>query len=557
MGLTDDLCLIFVAAVVGGLIARAVRAPLVLGYILAGLLVSPHTPGPKVLELEQIDDLAEMGVALLMFGIGLEFSLSRLSDLKKVALYGTALQMALTALVGMLLIRLLEYSWTEGLWVGAALSLSSTMVALKVLQAQGYQDALSGRIMLAMLVVQDLAIIPIMILLPQLGDLTSGMWSVLRLLVRGTLMIGVVWLLGRKLLPRLFTLVASHSPRELFTLLVVAVGLGVGYASYVAGLSFAFGAFLAGLVLSESDYSHHVLNEVGPLRDLFGMLFFVSVGLLINPQVVVENLDIILALVLFTILAKAFIFAWVTRLFGYRNIVPFAVGLTLCQIGEFSFVLAQVGQRTGNLSTELYNLVMVTAVLTMVVTPATSSTAPRVRRIWSRWFPPRHPSHAQDESLTPEGLAGHVLIGGYGRVGRVLAHALSKAGVPFLAVDPNPNVVLRARAAGHPILLGDLSADTILEVAQAQKARLVMLTLTDPVASVRSAESIRKLRPEIPVLARAVSNQHRLDLLAHGARMALWPELETGLELTRRGLITLELESDADELRSELEEGAE
>ncbi len=553
MGLTDDLCLIFVAAVVGGLIARAVRAPLVLGYILAGLLVSPHTPGPKVLELEQIDDLAEMGVALLMFGIGLEFSLSRLSDLKKVALYGTSLQMALTALVGMILIRLLDYSWTEGLWVGAALSLSSTMVALKVLQAQGYQDALSGRIMLAMLVVQDLAIIPIMILLPQLGDLTSGMWSVLRLLVRGTLMIGVVWLLGRKLLPRLFGLVASHSPRELFTLLVVAVGLGVGYASYVAGLSFAFGAFLAGLVLSESDYSHHVLNEVGPLRDLFGMLFFVSVGLLINPDVVLENLSIILALVLFTLLAKAFIFAWVTRLFGYRNIVPFAVGLTLCQIGEFSFVLAQVGQRTGNLSTELYNLVMVTAVLTMVVTPATSALAPRVRKVWGRWFPSAHP---QDESPATEELGGHVLIGGYGRVGRVLAHALSKAGVPYLAVDPNPNAVQRARAAGHPVLLGDLSSETILEVAQAPQARLVMLTLTDPVASVRSAEAIRKLRPEIPVLARAVSNQHRLDLLEHGARLALWPELETGLELTRQGLVSLKVEADTEELRQELEEGA-
>ncbi len=555
MGLTDDLCLIFVAAVIGGLIARACRAPLVLGYILAGLLVSPHTPGPKVFELEQIDDLAEMGVALLMFGIGLEFSLERLSDLKKVALWGTLLQMALTAVVGMLLVHLLDYTWTEGLWVGVALSLSSTMVALKVLQAQGYQDALSGRIMLAMLVVQDLAVIPVMILLPQLNDLSKGAVGIVKLAVSGTLMIAIVWVLGRQLLPRLFAFVASHAPRELFTMLVVAVGLGIGYASYVAGLSFAFGAFLAGLVLSESDYSHHVLSEVGPMRDLFGMLFFVSVGLLIDPAVVLPNLDVICALVLFTLIVKAFIFGWVTRLFGYHKIIPWAVGLTLCQIGEFSFVLAQVGTRAGALSTELYNLVMVTAVFTMVTTPLTAALAPKLRNLWVKRF-----GGGQEEaveSVVPEGLKDHVLIGGYGRVGRVLARALEREKVPFVAVDPSPEAVTRARASNHPIVLGDLSSETILEVVKPETARMAVLTLSDPVASIRIAEVMRDHHKEMPVLARAISNEHRLDLLQHGVKVALWPEFEAGLELTRQGLLTLHLPAPHEELRKELEDSGE
>lgn len=554
MGLTDDLCLIFVAAVIGGLIARVCRAPLVLGYILAGLLVSPHTPGPKVFEIEQLDDLAEMGVALLMFGIGLEFSLERLSELKKVALWGTMLQMSVTTLVGMVLVRLLDYTWNEGLWVGAALSLSSTMVALKVLQAQGYQDALSGRIMLSMLVVQDLAIIPVMILLPQLNDLGSGAWSVLRLLLSGTILIGIVWVLGRMLLPRLFALVATTCPKELFTLLVVAVGLGVGYASYAAGLSFAFGAFLAGLVLSESDYAHHTLSEVGPLRDMFGMLFFVSVGLLIDPQVVLPNLDVILALVLFTLIAKAFIFGWVVRLFGYRNIIPWAVGLTLCQIGEFSFVLAQVGARAGLLSAELYNLVMVTAVFTVVVTPATSALAPRLRALWVKRFPA---SEVEFESPASEGLKDHVLVGGYGRVGSVLARALEAEKIPFIAVDPSPEAVGRAREAGHPIVLGDLSSETILEVVRPDTARLAVLTLTDPIASVQAAETLHKHHPEMPVLARAISWQHGQDLLRHGATSALWPEFEAALELTRQGLEVLQIKVDRDELRKALEEATE
>lgn len=554
MGLTDDLCLIFVAAVIGGLIARAVKAPLVLGYILAGLLVSPHTPGPKVFELEQIDDLAEMGVALLMFGIGLEFSLQRLSDLKKVALWGTLIQMTVTALVGLVLVRLLDYEWTEGLWVGVALSLSSTMVALKVLQAQGYQDALSGRIMLAMLVVQDLAVIPLIILLPQLNDLGSGAWSVLKMIVSGTLMIAVVWVLGRMLLPRLFAFVASKAPRELFTMLVVAVGLGVGYASYAAGLSFAFGAFLAGLVLSESDYSHHVLSEVGPLRDLFGMLFFVSVGLLINPAVVLDNLDVICALVLFTLIAKAIIFGWVVHMFGYHSIIPWAVGLTLCQIGEFSFVVAQVGVRAGALSQELYNLVMVTAVFTMVVTPATSSLAPRLRKLWLKRFPS---DEEPMESVVPEGIKDHVLIAGYGRVGGVMARALKREKIPFVAVDPSPDAVSRARRVGHDIVLGDMSAETILEVVKAEKARMAMLCLTDPVASIRIAEVLHEHHPHLPVLARAVSYEHRRDLLDHGVKVALWPEFEAALELVHQGLETLSIPAPTEQLRRDLEGTAE
>lgn len=550
MGLVDDLCLIFVAAVVGGLIARAARVPLVLGYILAGLFVSPHTPGPKVLETLEIEHLAEMGVALLMFGIGLEFSLKRLSELRNVALIGTTLQMGLCVVLGMLLLKALGFSWLEGLWFGAALSLSSTMVALKVLDDQGYREALSGRVMLAMLVVQDLMIIPLMLLLPEVGNLSAGAASVARLAMSGTVMVLLVWFVGGKVLPRLFELVASKAPRELFTLLVVAVGLGVGFVSYKAGLSFAFGAFLAGLVLAESDYSHHVLSEVGPLRDLFGMLFFVSVGLLIEPTVVRDNLGLVVILLLSSLLIKSAVFGAVVRFFGFRKVVPWAVGLTLWQIGEFSFVLAQVGVRAGAVSTNLYNLVMVTAVLSMVLTPFTAKAAGRVRS----WFM-KNVLDKTDEApgLKSVSLSGHVIIGGYGRVGFVLARALAAAGIDFCAVDPRPEVLRRAKEFNHPIILGDLSSETILEAAGSHRARLAVLTMPDPISSNRVAEILLHVRPDLPVLARGVSQEHCRDLLAHGAKMALWPEFECGLELTKQGLRSLGLPADEDVLRAELE----
>lgn len=546
MGLVDDLCLIFVAAVLGGLVARAVRVPLVLGYILAGLLVSPHTPGPKVFELKDIEHLAEMGVALLMFGIGLEFSLQKLNELRTVALLGTTLQMGVCMGLGMLLLKALGYNWTESLWFGAALSLSSTMVVLKVLDAQGFRDALSGRVMLSMLVVQDLAIIPLMLVLP---DLSAGVASIGKLALSATTMVVVVWVIGGKMLPRLFEYVASRAPRELFTLLVVAVGLGVGFLSYKAGLSFAFGAFLAGLVLAESDYSHHVLSELGPLRDLFGMLFFVSVGLLIEPRAVQENLGVIAVLLLGTLLIKGFTFGVVVRLFGYRKVIPWAVGLTLWQIGEFSFVLAQVGAKAGAVSTGVYNLVMVTAVLSMIATPATSGQAARIRS----WFK-SHTAEPEPEEPVGPSVTGHVLIGGYGRVGVVLARTLANAGIPFCAVDPRPETVRKARELGHPIVLGDLSSETILDVAGAYRARLVVLTMPDPIASNRVAEILRQARPDLPILARGVSQEHCRDLKAHGVRMALWPEFECGLELTRRGLLHLDLPADEEALRAELEQ---
>lgn len=550
MGIVDDLCLIFVAAVVGGLIARAARMPLVLGYILAGLFVSPHTPGPQVFEVRDIEHLAEMGVALLMFGIGLEFSFDRLSELRRVALVGTSLQMISCIFCGMLLLHWLGFGWTEGLWFGAALSLSSTMVALKTLDAQGFRDALSGRVMLAMLVVQDLAIIPLMLLLPELRNLSAGMNNVARLAVTGTSMVAMVWLIGGKVLPRLFGLVASKAPRELFTLLVVAVGLGVGFLSYKAGLSFAFGAFLAGMVLAESDYSHHVLSELGPLRDLFGMLFFVSVGLLIEPGVVKESPLMALSLLFGTFVIKSLTFGSIVRLFGYRRVIPFAVGLTLWQIGEFSFVLAQVGVRVGAVSSSVYNLVMVTAVLSMVATPSTSGQAANLYRWWSKQF--REGSEVEPLPAGPL-LARHVLIGGYGRVGAVLARSLAANGVDFCAVDPRPEAVARARSLEHPIILGDLSAETILDVSGAYRARLVVLTMTDPCASTRVAKILHQARPDLPILARGVSQEHCRDLLACGASLALWPELECGLELTRQGLLSLDLPADSRLLRSEFE----
>ncbi|MEW6277390.1 MAG: cation:proton antiporter [Candidatus Eremiobacterota bacterium] len=538
MGITEDLCMVLVAALLGGLAARAARVPMVLGYILAGLLLSPHTPGPRVVEIEEFEKLADVGVALLMFGIGLEFPLPRLARLKGVALLGTGLQMLATIALGTLLGTLMGLTLVQGIWLGVALSLSSTMVALKHLTDSGYLNTLAGRVMLAMLVVQDLAVIPLMIILPDLADVGGSLHLLAGLAGKAVLVtLMLVWGGGRAL-PRVLSLIGRTCPRELFTISVVAIGLGTGYATYLLGLSFAFGAFLAGLALSESDYSHHVMSEVGPFRDLFGMLFFVSVGLLIDPVAAATQWGSILLLAVATLAGKAAIFALVTRACGYGNIVPFATGLTLCQVGEFSFVLASTGVSGGDIPASLYNLILVTAVLTMVATPFTARLAPRAYAWW------RHKHPAPPLATIPpdvEHLTGHVVVGGYGRVGRWLAEVLAGLGRPYCLVELNPEAAASGRGAGHPVVLGNLASPPILEAARIREACMVVLTLTDPFAANRTVEQVRGERPDLPILARALSLDHIHQLARHGVDEVVQPEVEAGLELLNQCLIRLDV----------------
>ncbi len=309
MGVASDIILLVVVAFGCGLLLQRLGQPLILGYIVAGVILGPHTGGLTVSDIPEIERLAEIGVALLLFGLGLEFSLKDLRPVKKIALIGTPIQMIATIGLGFGIGSFMGWEWRPSLWLGAIISLSSTMVILKTLMNQGRLGTLSSKVMIGMLIVQDLAVIPMMVILPQLNDPAVGLPALgLAALKAAAFIVGMV-LLGTRLLPRLMTHIARLGSRELFLLAITAIGLGVGYLTHLAGLSFAFGAFVAGMVLSESDYGHQALSDIIPLRDLFGLLFFASVGMLLDPVFLMDHLTQVIVLVLAVSLGKGLIFA--------------------------------------------------------------------------------------------------------------------------------------------------------------------------------------------------------------------------------------------------------
>lgn len=534
MDLVGDLALVLLAALGGGFLAQRLGQPLIVGYILAGVVVGPFTAGPTVGNVHDIEQLAELGVALLLFSLGLELSFRGLAPVRTVALVGATIQIILTIALGLGLGLALGWAWRPALWFGALVSLSSTMVALKTIQAQGRLGTLSSRVMLGILVVQDLAVVPLMIVLPELSDPAGGLVKVGTAAVRATLLLGVIVLFSTRVVPRLMALVAQWNSRELFFLSTITLAVGVGYVAWLLGLSMALGAFVAGLVVNESEYAHQALSDVIPLRDLFGMLFFVSVGMLLDPALVWQQLGALVLVVPAIVLGKATILAGVVLAFGYRNVVPLAVGLTLFQVGEFAFVLARVGRSSGAISNDVYTLTLNVAIVTMALTPAVSSLVPVV---YGRFRSRRALETHEATNLPSAGLFDHVVIAGSGRVGRSIADALSHLTLPFVLVESDDRRVQQARAAGLPVIYGDASQPVVLEAAGIRSARAILVTVP-AFPDVRSiVRAGRQLRPDLPIIARADGADAVRALYALGIQEVTSPEFEAAIEMTRQALV--------------------
>lgn len=539
MGIAADIAIIVVAGLVGGLIAQRLNQPLILGYILAGIIVGPNTGGITISNVEDIQLLAEIGVALLLFALGIQLSFKELRPVRKIAIFGAPLQVVLTIALGVAIGRLWGWNWLDSLWFGALIAPTSTMVILKTLMSMGKLGTLSSRIMVGMSVVQDLTVIPLMIILPQLNNLEAGLpalgWAALRAAIFLVLMI----FLGTRLLPALMRLIAAWNSRELFLLAITAMGLGIGYVTYLFGLSFAFGAFVAGLVLSESDYSFQALSDIIPLRDLFGLLFFASVGMLIDPIFVMNNAISVVAIVLLVIAGKGLIFGTLARLFGYINIAPLAVGLTMFPIGEFSFVLANVGVESGSIGPDLYALLLSIAVITMILTPPLARSAAPLYRLSQRWFR----SETFDTfNLPREGLHQHVIVAGAGQVGQFVAGVLKEYGQHAVVVDINQQSVDEARRRGLTAIYGDASHPLVLEAAGIDEARLLLITVQSSFEVVQATvEHVQRLRPDLHVVVRAESVEQMERLHALGVYEVVQPKFEAGLEITRQAMLHLDL----------------
>lgn len=538
MGIAADIAIIVLAGLVGGLIAQRLRQPLLLGYVIAGIVVGPFTGGVTVSDVGNIVLLAEIGVALLLFAVGLDFSLKDLKPIRNVVAFGVPIQILLTLAYGFAIGRLMGWEWQPGVWFGGMIAASSTTVIARTLMNQGRTGTLSGRIMLGMSVVQDLAVVPLIVILPLLNNPEAGLpalaWAALK---AGAFLLLMVFG-GARLMPRLLSHVAAWNSRELFLLTVVAIGLGVGYASYLIGLSFAFGAFIAGVVLSESDHSYQALSDIIPLRDLFGLLFFVSVGMLLNPSFILANWPVVLLILLLVSVGKGLIFAGVTRVFGYGNIVPLAVALGLFNISEIAFVLASEGLRTGSISRDLYALTLSVTIGTMVMTPFVSGLAEPLYALRKRRF--KH-EPLQTINMPRGGMRNHVVIAGGGRVGYHVAQVLLRLGREFVIVELDYRRVRQLQESGFPVVFGDAGQETVLRAAYVEEAALVLVT-TPAITDARAVVTqVRRLNPEVHIVGRADGVEEMRLLHDVGVYEVVQPEFEASLEMTRQALLHLDL----------------
>jgi CPA2 family monovalent cation:H+ antiporter-2 len=538
MGIATDIIILVLTAFFCGLIMQRLHQPLILGYILAGVILGPYTGGMTVTEVHDIELLAEIGVALLLFALGLEFSLKDLKPVKYIAIIGTPLQMVLTISFGFVVGYFSGWEWKTSLWFGSLISLSSTMVILKTLMNQGWLGTLSSKVMIGMLIIQDLAVVPLMIILPQLNDPSTGLGILGFAMTKAALFLAAMFFLGTRLLPYLLKTIATLGSRELFILAITAIGLGVGYATYLVGLSFAFGAFIAGMVLSESDYGHQALSDIVPLRDLFGLLFFASVGMLLDPRFLLNHFSLIFFLVVVVSLGKGCIFAFLAWAFRYRNVIPLAVGLGLFQVGEFSFVLARIGVASESITSEFYNMFLTMAVVTMVLTPFVSSQTSRLYGWKKRWA-----KHEPLESINfPENeLRNHVVIAGCGRIGFQIALVLQRLAIPFVVVEIDQLRIEKAKEANFPIVYGDGSHEVVLEALLIQRASLLVVTIPGIVVARSIISHAKKLNSEIRVVARISEPEFFNVFRGLGVVDLVYPEFEAGLEMTRQVLLYLRI----------------
>lgn len=531
-----DLAYVLAAAVLGGGLAWLTRQPLILGYVLGGILVSPLTPGPSVSDLHTFELFAEIGVVLLMFSLGLEFSLRDLLQVRRIALVGAPLGILLSITLSLGIWMALGWPPIQGLVVGIVISIASTMVMVRLLTDRGELHTRHGRVMIGITLVEDLAVVVLIVLMPALGKRdVAGLGAVgLALLQAGAILVPF-WLLASRVMPRVLTWVARTRSTELFLLVTLAMALGTAALSQAAGLTLALGAFLAGLLVSESDYAHETFARVLPLRDAFVALFFATIGALVDPRLALANLSLLGVMIGLVLVGNLAIWIVVVRLFGYPLWTALLVGIGLTQIGEFSFILVQAARDAGLVGADVYNATLATSLLTILANAA-------LVRFVPRWLG----RVATDRSLgradgpRDEGRA-HAILCGFGRIGSAVGEALETFGVRYVAVETDPDVVRALRARGVPCLYGDAAHPHLLEAAGAADATLIVMTVPDADHARLAVARIRAINPRVPVLARAHRRAIGDALRAAGATVVVEPELEAAATFIRHALHHLAL----------------
>ncbi|HEY7574422.1 MAG TPA: cation:proton antiporter [Thermoanaerobaculia bacterium] len=547
------LALVFLAALATAYFLHRIGQPPLIGFLVAGTLLGPH--GLRLVkDIERVEDLAEIGVVLLLFTVGLELSLPNLRRLGKIVWGAGPIQLFSTIGLAAAVTFPLGVPLPRGLFAGYLVALSSTAIVLKLLIDRREMDAPHARFLVGILIFQDLAVVPMMVSLPLLaGGKGLAPGAAAAALVRTALTVAVLLFAARKLVPKLLSRVVGTKRKELFIVAVLFLVLGTALVTSWAGLSLALGAFLAGLVLSESDYGHQALADVAPFRDVFSALFFVSIGMLFDPATVLARPAPVLVGLALVLAGKSALGALPVLLFGYGSRVATIVGLSLAQIGEFSFVLLRQGQAAGLVDRDFEQAFLATAIVTMIATPLVSEWSYRVAPVLAQ----RSQTMRRIE-LSPAKAAlvsqGHVVVLGFGHMGETLARVLARAKVPFRVLDLDPRRVARGQDKGVPIEYGDATNDIVLRRAGIAKARAAIVLLSDPRATAAAIRHCRSLSPRLYLLVRARYLTEIPDLSALGADEVVAEEFETSLEiagraLRRLGFPTPWVEAETEEIR--------
>ena len=517
-------------ALILGLLASRLRMPPLVGYLLAGIAIGPATPG-FVADVHLAGQLAEIGVMLLMFGVGLHFSVDDLLSVRRIAVPGAIVQIAVATALGMATAALWGWNLGAALVFGLALSVASTVVLLRALESRGVLQSGNGRIAVGWLVVEDLVMVLVLVLLPPLAGLLAGrpeagggggsLWITLGLtLAKVAAFIVLMLLVGRRAFPRLLWLVARTGSRELFTLCVVAAAVGVAYGSAMLfDVSFALGAFFAGMMMRESEFSHRAAEESLPLRDAFSVLFFVSVGMLFDPAVLVQEPLKVVAVVAIIMLGKTLAAIVLVLVLRYPLNTALTVGASLAQIGEFSFILAGLGVALGLLPAAGQDLILAGALVSIAFNPLlfaavepaqawSRSRSARARRLDQRSDPLAELPMSTDQSR----LAGQVVLVGYGRVGRRIADALADQQIPYVVAEQNRDLVRELRTRGMAAVSGDASDPAVLIQAHIARAAMLVVAVADSLKAREMVKIARTLNPAIETVLRT-HNEDEADLL--------------------------------------------
>jgi len=539
----------FVLALAFGFAAARVRLPPLVGYLVAGIAIGPFTPG-FVADSDLASELAEIGVILLMFGVGLHFSIATLLRVRRIALPGAIAQIAVATAVGGGLARWWGWDLSAGLVFGLALSVASTVVLLRALEQRNELDTENGHIAVGWLIVEDLATVLAVVFLPALAtggdsDARSLLTSLGMTSLKVAVFVALMLVGGRRIVPWILHQIARAGSRELFTLAVLAIALGIAYGSaHLFDVSFALGAFFAGVVLAETELSHQAAENSLPLQDAFAVMFFVSVGMLFDPSVVIERPLELLGVLFVIVVGKSLAAFAIVLAFGYPVRTALTISASLAQIGEFSFILAALGVGLGLMPPEARDLILAGALLSITFNPfAFGMIAPM-----TRWLD-RHPRvtallerrNRRQAPAGPQaiGLRNHAVIVGYGRVGSVVGHALEAQGLKFAVIENHQRIVEDLRAQNTVAIQGDASAPGVLDLAAIEHARLMVIASPDGFQARRILELARERNPRIAIVVRTHSASELAYLIGQGVDRAVMGELELALEMTDYALRSL------------------